>query len=132
MVGHADDMLRKTLSLILLLGFAACDAPTREFRGAAVSRHTVDGSSFTVHVAGGTAQAVRTNRGFSPRIGALAGRAAVAMQAASGCRVSRIAGDAAVLVGDLSCGVAGHPACAVEATLTGRRGFRAPVVRHCR
>ncbi|GGE41851.1 hypothetical protein GCM10011360_31680 [Primorskyibacter flagellatus] len=110
---------------------AACDAPTRGFGGAEVSRHVVEGSSFTVHLKGDQAQAVRTNRQYAPRVGPLAGRAAMAMQQASGCRVRRIAGDAAVLVGALSCSAAAHPACEVDAVLVGRRGLRVPVRRTC-
>lgn len=116
---------------LVLLVLAGCDAPTPGFRGAVVSRHIVDGSSFTVHVKGETAQAVRTNRGYAPRIGPLAERAAVAMQEASGCRVTRMGGDAAVLVGYLSCSKTPVTACMVEATLSGPRGLRVPLVRRC-
>jgi hypothetical protein len=123
-------MMRSLLPLICL-ALAACDAPTPGFRGAEVSRHVVDGSAFTVNVKGDTAEAVRTNRQYAPRIGPLAGRAAVAMQAASGCRVTRMGGDAAVLVAKLSCGRDRVRACDVDATLVGPRGYRAPVVRAC-
>ncbi|WP_375175760.1 hypothetical protein [Pseudooceanicola sp.] len=124
-------MMTLRFAPLLLFMLAACDAPTPGFRGAEVSRHVIDGSAFTVHVKGGMAQAVRTNRQFAPRIGPLAGRAAVAMQQASGCRVTRIAGDAAVLVARLSCGKGQGRACEVDAVLAGRRGLRVPVVRHC-
>lgn len=116
---------------MLFLLLAACDSPTPGFKGAEVSRHTVDGSTFSVHVKGDTAQAVRTNRGYAPRIGPLAERAVVAMQQASGCRVTRIGGDAAVLVGYLSCTTPVTQTCAVDATLTGPRGLRADLVRTC-
>ena len=91
----------------------------------------VEGSAFTVHLKGGMAEAVRTNTQMAPRIGPLAGRAAIAMQAASGCRVRDIAGDAAVLVARLSCGGTTRPACEVDAVLKGRRGLQEPVVRRC-
>ncbi|WP_205965382.1 hypothetical protein [Pseudooceanicola onchidii] len=124
-------MSRVAAVLSCLPILAACDAPTPGFRGADVSRHTVDGSTFAVYVKGETAQAVRTNRQFAPRIGPLAGQAAVAMQAASGCRVTRLGGDAAVLVGSLSCGGRPRAPCDVDAVLQGPRGFRAPVLRAC-
>lgn len=113
-----------------LMLLAACDAPTRGFGGAEVSRHTVDGSSFTIHHDGGMAQAVRTNRQLLP-IGTLAGQAAIAMQQATGCRVRDLAGDAAVLVARLNCGKAVAPTCEVDAILKGRRGMQIPVVRRC-
>ena len=117
--------------VILLCVLAACDAPTPGFRGAEVSRHVIEGSAFTVHVTGGLAEAVRTNAQWAPRIGPLAGRAAIAIQRASGCRVTEMAGDAAVLMARLSCSAPVRPACEVEAVLKGRRGYRLPVVRHC-
>ena len=123
--------MRVPVPFIVCLLLTACDAPTRGFGGAEVSRHAVEGSSFTVHVKGDQAEAVRTNRQYAPRIGPLAGRAAVAMQQASGGRVTRIAGDAAVLVGALSCSAAPRPACEVDAELLGRRGLRVPVRRTC-
>lgn len=117
--------------LILSLLVGACDAPTPGFRGAVVSRHVVDGAAFTVHHKGGQAEAVRTNRQYAPRIGPLAGQAAVAVQQATGCRVTQLAGDAAVLVARLSCGGAPVAACQVDAVLRGRRGVSVPVYRDC-
>ncbi|MBY6157825.1 hypothetical protein [Pseudooceanicola nitratireducens] len=125
-MGLSEGMWR--LCLILLL--AGCAAPTLGFRGAVVSDHVVEGCRFKVYHSGDQAQAVRINRQFAPRIGPLAGRAAIAMQQGTGCRVTEMAGDAAVLVARLSCG-APHPSCKVDAVLKGRRGFRLPVVRDC-
>lgn len=124
-------MFRIFLFPAVLTLVVACDGPSPGFRGAVASRHVVEGTEFTVHVKDDTAQALRTTNGFSPRIGPLAGRAAIAMQQASGCRVTRMGGDAAVLVGYLSCGKTPVRSCEVDATLTGPRGFRAPVVRSC-
>ena len=122
-------MMRLSVVLIALT-LMACEAPTPGFRGAEVSRHVIEGSSFTVYVKDSTAQAVRTNRQFAPRIGPLAGRASIAMQRASGCRVKSLSGDAAVLVARLSCG-GPIRACDVDADLKGRRGYSLPVLRRC-
>ncbi|MGI3169315.1 hypothetical protein ACRARG_09200 [Pseudooceanicola sp. C21-150M6] len=117
--------------LLAVSTVGGCDAPTPGFGNGAVSRHSVEGSDFTVYVTGDIAESVRTNPQFAPRIGPLAGRGAIAMQMASGCRVTQLAGDAAVLVGRLNCGGRAAPACEVEAVLKGRRGISLPVVRHC-
>jgi hypothetical protein len=122
--------MMRVFFVLIGLTLTACDAPTPGFQGSEVSRHVIEGSSFTVYVKGSTAQAVRTNRQFAPRIGPLAGRAAIAIQQASGCRVTSLSGDAAVLVARLSCAKPVRP-CDVDAELKGRRGFSLPVVRTC-
>ncbi|WP_407494562.1 hypothetical protein [Pseudooceanicola sp. MF1-13] len=117
--------------LLFLVLLAGCAAPTSGFRGAVSSDVVVEGSRFQVYRSGDQAQAVRVNSQFAPRIGPLAGRAAIAMQLVTGCRVTDMAGDAAVLVGRLSCAAAPVDACEVDAVLKGRRGYRMPVVRRC-
>jgi hypothetical protein len=117
--------------LLVMLLLAGCAAPTSGFRGAVASEVVIEGSRFQIYRKGDQAQAVRTNRQFAPRIGPLAGRAAVAMQQVTGCRVTDMAGDAAVLVARLSCGGPRVAACQVDAILKGRRGVRVPVVRRC-
>ncbi|EAQ04534.1 lipoprotein, putative [Pseudooceanicola batsensis HTCC2597] len=121
----------RLIPIFLLILLGACDAAPTGFRGVPPSRHVVEGSQFSVYRKGGLAQAVRTNRQFAPRIGPLAGRAAVAIQQATGCRVTELAGDAAVLVGRLRCDAPVARACEVDAELRGRRGMRLPVVRRC-
>ena len=116
------------ISLVLLL--AACDAGTRGLGDVPASRQQVEGAVFNVYASGDLAQAVRINRQFAPRIGPLAGQAAVAIQQATGCRVTEIAGDAAVLVGRLQC-PSKVPACQVDAVLKGPRGASLPVIRRC-
>ena len=123
--------MTRLILVLVAISVTACDAPTSGFRGGEVSRHQIGGAAFTVYVKGGQAQAVRTNRQYAPRVGPLAGQAVVAMQRASGCRVTEVAGDAAVLVGRLSCKAKKWPACDVDALLKGRRGLRVPVRETC-
>lgn len=119
------------IRLLMLLILTACAAPTSGFRGVPGQPVHVEGSDFMIYRKGDQAQAVRVNRQYAPRIGPLAGRAAMAMQQATGCRVTDMAGDAAVLVARLSCKAAVRPACQVDAVLKGPRGVRIPVVRDC-
>lgn len=95
--------------MILIFGcclvlLAACGGPSPHFRGAAVTRLSVDGAVFDVRRRGTLAEAVRRNPQFAPRLGRLAGPARRAMEHATGCRVARLAGDAAMTVGRLDCG----------------------------
>ena len=120
--------------LFIVALLAGCAAPVDEFRGVPGARASVDGSEFMIYRKGDQAQSVRTNVQYAPRIGPLAGRAAVAMQQVTGCRVKYLAGDAAILVGELSCPATpatDHPPCEVDAVLKGRRGYRLDVTRRC-
>ena len=97
------------VSMILLFGcalilMAGCNGPSPHFRGAEVTRVIVDGARFDVRQRGRLAEAVRTNPQYAPRLGRLGPDARAAMERATGCRVARLAGDAAVTVGRLSCG----------------------------
>lgn len=123
-------MIRIVLPLLLIL-LAACDAATTGLRDVPAVPQQIDGASFAVYRKGDLAQAVRTNRQFAPRIGPLAGQAAVAMQQATGCKVTDLAGDAAVLTGRLDCSGRPRPACDVDAVLKGARGASMPVTRRC-
>ncbi|APG45755.1 hypothetical protein PhaeoP97_00304 [Phaeobacter porticola] len=89
--------------LLLVLPLVACDTASPHFRGQALQRITVDGSVFDVRVRGTLAEAVRINPQYAPRLGPIRMRAAHAMELASGCMVSRVLGDQAVLVGQLDC-----------------------------
>ena len=117
--------------LFVVALLAGCAAPVDEFRGVPGARASVDGSEFMIYRKGDQAQSVRTNVQYAPQIGPLAGRAAVAMQQVTGCRVKYMAGDAAILVGELSCPATDHPPCEVDAGLKGRRGYRLDVTRRC-
>ncbi len=123
--------LRALIPTLAILAVAGCDAPTHGFARTAPIQQVVQGSHFNIYHDGNQAQAVRTNVEFAPRIGPLATRAVIAMQQATGCRVSDLAGDAAVLVGRLSCTKKPRPACAVDATLRGQRGYRLPIRHAC-
>jgi hypothetical protein len=89
--------------LVLLCLLAACNTPTGPFRGLAPQRVTVDGSTFDVRVSGDLAEAIRVNAQYAPRMGPIDARAARAMAEVSGCRVKRVTGDQALLLGRLDC-----------------------------
>lgn len=95
--------------LLLCLGLlAACNTPGPGFRGVPATQVTVDGSVFDVRVRGNTAEAIRTNRQYAPRPGPIETRARLAISQVSGCRVSRLKGDAAVIHARLACGGQSH------------------------
>ena len=95
--------------LCLLLGVMACSAPSPHFAGIAPTRIAVAGSVFDVRVRGELAESVRLNPQYAPRLGPIAGRAAVAMAFASGCEVRGVLGDQAVQLGQLDCGMGRGP-----------------------
>ena len=86
-----------------LLTLAACTAPGSDFEGVPATRVSVKESVFDIRVQGRRAQAIRVNTQYAPRLGPLGARAAYAMQVVSGCTVTRLRGDAAVLIGTLHC-----------------------------
>ena len=92
----------RTLPLMLLL--AACNTPSQPFRDVPVRTVTVDGSTFDVRVKDRRAEALRTNAQYAPRLGPIGGRAAMAIEQVSGCRVHDISGDQAVIQARLDCG----------------------------
>ena len=89
--------------LVCGLGLVGCDSGSPHFRGAEVTRVTVDGAMFDVRVRGELAEAVRRNPQYAPRLGPLRGKAGLAMQQVSGCRVEYVLGDAAVTLGLMDC-----------------------------
>lgn len=90
--------------LILCILLAACNTPGPGFRGIAPVRVTVGQSRFDVRVDGTRAEAIRVNPEWAPRFVSVAPRGAAAMAQVSGCRVTRMQGDQAVMLGDLDCG----------------------------
>ena len=88
---------------VLLCGLLACNTPSPYFQGLTAQRVTVEGSTFDVRVRGRLAEAIRVNPQYAPRLGPIEGRAAVAMQLVSGCEVSKVTGDQALLLGQLDC-----------------------------
>ena len=88
----------------LLLLLTACNTPSAGFRDVAVSTVTIDGSTFDVRIKDFRAEALRTNVQYAPRMGPIGGRAAMAIEQVSGCRVHDISGDQAVVQARLDCG----------------------------
>lgn len=91
-----------TLLHVLLL-LAACNTPGPHFRGLTATRVMVEGSVFDVRLRDELAEAVRLNVEYAPRFGPVRDRAAAAMAAVSGCRVTDVLGDQALATGRLDC-----------------------------
>lgn len=91
-------------SWLLLLLLPACGQPDPHFRHQPVTRVVVEGDLFDVRLRGRLAEAVRRNPRYAPRLGPVGPRAARAMEQVSGCRVTEIRGDAAMVLGLLDCG----------------------------
>ena len=83
---------------------AGCNTPSPAFRGIAPTRITVEGSTFDVRIDGNRAEAIRLNPEYAPRLAAVAPRATVAIETVSGCTVSRLRGDQALILATLKCG----------------------------
>ncbi|SEP14974.1 hypothetical protein SAMN04490248_12940 [Salinihabitans flavidus] len=95
--------MKKFLGAALVF-LAACNTPSPHFRGAEVTRITVQGSTFDVRRRGRLAEAIRVNPQYAPRLGAVARRAETAIEQVTGCPVRELRGDAAVVLGILKCG----------------------------
>ena len=100
--------MRALCLLVFLL--AACNAPSRDFRGVTAQRITISGSTFDIRVIGEQAEAIRVNAEYAPRFGPIEGRAAQAMAQVSGCDVERVSGDQAHILGQLDCDGTPSPA----------------------
>lgn len=83
---------------------AACGGPSPHFRNSPVTRVVVGDAQFDVRVRGNIAESIRKNVQYAPRLGRLAGKAAIAMHQVSGCKVEHVLGDASVQLGLLNCG----------------------------
>lgn len=94
-------MLR--LILLSMVAITACNSPGRPFRGAVATRIAIGESVFDVRVRGNLAEAIRINTRYAPRLGPILDEAAVAMTYASGCDVTGVLGDQAVMIGVLEC-----------------------------
>ncbi len=95
-------------ALILTFGtfpflLAACHGPSRPFAGITPVRVNVDGAIYDVRRRGALGEAIRRNPQYAPRLGRLAQTARAAIELATGCRVIRVEGDAAVVIGRLDC-----------------------------
>ncbi len=91
------------LAFLAPLWLAACNTPGLDFAGQPATQVTVAGSTFAIRIADRRAEAIRLNPGYAPRLGPIGARAAFAMEQVSGCKVTKIKGDAAVVYGTLRC-----------------------------
>ncbi len=96
-------MIRAILLFASLLILGSCNAPGPDFSGLPATRVTVETSIFDIRVRDRMAQAIRVNAQYAPRLGPIGTRAAYAMQIVTGCTVTKLTGDAAVLLGRLHC-----------------------------
>jgi hypothetical protein len=97
--------MRRALPFLLCL--AACDTPDplSAFANTTPTRITVDGSTFSVRVAGTQATATRLDFDMRARTATILPRAGVAMERVSGCtiREGSLKGDAAMATARLGC-----------------------------
>ena len=91
------------LVALLLVLLTSCATSTRHFRGVEAVRLQVDGSVFDIRLRGNLAAAIRVNPQYAPRLGPLRARAGFAMAKVSGCAVTGVLGDQAVMTGILDC-----------------------------
>ncbi|EBA17234.1 lipoprotein, putative [Roseobacter sp. SK209-2-6] len=91
------------LTYLPLSVLIACSTPDPHFKGQVATRVTIEGSTFDVRLRGNLAEALRINPEYAPRLGPLRQRAAKAMESVSGCRVSGVLGDQALMTGILNC-----------------------------
>lgn len=91
------------LTVLAILALTACNTPSLDFAGQPATQVTVAGSTFAIRVADRRAEAIRLTPGYAPRLGPIGARAAFAMEQVSGCKVTKIKGDAAVVYGTLRC-----------------------------
>lgn len=98
-------MPRKPILMMSICLLGACDLPTREFAGIPAQTIVVEQSTFDVRINGERAGVIRTNATGARGLVGVAGRAAVAMEMASGCDVvpGSVTGDRIVYTADLDC-----------------------------
>lgn len=87
-----------------LLFLAACGGPSPHFRDRPATRVMIGGDVFDVRVRGRLAEAVRRNPRAAFRLADVGAGAERAMALMSGCDVTEIRGDAAMVLGLLDCG----------------------------
>ena len=102
------------LSLSCLLLLSGCGMPDPHFRHSPRVRVLIGPDTFDVRRRGRLAEAVRRNPRYAPRLGPVGPRAAQAMALVTGCRVTEIRGDAAMILGILDCGGEAGQAAAVD------------------
>lgn len=95
--------MKYLFSFIFLISLAACNTPSPGFKGIAPVRITVGKSSFDVRVKDRRAEAIRLNREWAPRLETVAPRAVAAIEKVSGCEVTNLGGDQALITARLKC-----------------------------
>ena len=87
------------------LMLVACNAPPPQFAGIPPETIVVAQSTFDVRIKDTRALALRTNQEVALSLGAVAPRAIVAIEQASGCTVvpGTVSGDQVFITADLSC-----------------------------
>lgn len=82
-----------------------CNAPSMHFQGIHPQRMDVLGSSFEMRRRDDKVEVIRTSAEYAPRLSQQLGRRAeVAVEETYGCPVSRIRGDASLMLAYLKCG----------------------------
>ena len=95
--------MRFLLCFSVCMALFACDSPSPAFLHANASKHMVGGNQYSVYVTETQAQAIRTNFATRPEMRIIARQAETAIEVASGCSVTEIHGDVALLTGQLDC-----------------------------
>ncbi|SHG87615.1 hypothetical protein [Cognatishimia maritima] len=95
--------MRFPLCFSVCTALLACDSPAPAFRNADATKHVIGGNQYSVYVTETQAQAIRTSFAPRPDIRTIARQAETAIETASGCSVTEIQGDVALLTGQLDC-----------------------------
>ena len=101
--------MKRWIALPVFAVLMACDTPSPAFRGIEPVRITVGKSTFDVRVRGNRAEAIRLNTEWAPRLAAVAPRAKAAIEKVSGCEVTKLEGDQALILARLKCGKGAAP-----------------------
>lgn len=91
------------VSLLLLLGLAACDMAGPGFSGAPKVVRQIDGSTFTLRFRPNMVEAIRTSPEAFPRFQPIARKAAIAAQMETGCHADWVQGDPSMMLIGLAC-----------------------------
>ncbi len=95
-------MQLKNLVLFLVL-LTGCEAPGQHFRHVDPKTAMSGGSVFEIRQRGTLVEAIRLNSRYAPRLGRVADEAKLAIERTTGCRVTRVLGDAAVIIARVVC-----------------------------
>lgn len=93
----------KMICVLMPLVLVGCDTPSIKFRGIDPVRISVGKSTFDVRIDGDRAEAIRINTEWAPRLEAVAPRAVAAIEKVSGCKVTKLGGDQAMILARLKC-----------------------------